>query len=163
MSGCIDCAPGQIGGIPYVGVTRLHPDQDRLLTGARQGWPACFEGTSGHAGATDPGGEVALHWPGLCAERQGGLMMQVLLETGARVPEFVAQRVEDGSLAGRVMAIEDSRGGKRREAPMYPELAHLVALHVGHRRSVPLFAGCRRRGDGRPSASIRCQIGHIRG
>ena len=49
---------------------------------------------------------------------QVGLMMQVLLETGARVSEFVALRVEDVSLAERAIVIEDGKGGKRREVPM---------------------------------------------
>ena len=51
---------------------------------------------------------------------QVGLMMQVLLETGARVSEFVALRVEDVSLAERALVIEDGKGGKRREVPMRP-------------------------------------------
>ena len=51
---------------------------------------------------------------------QVGLMMQVLLETGARVSEFVALRVEDVSLAERAIVIEDGKGGKRREVPMRP-------------------------------------------
>jgi len=92
---------------------------------------------------------------------QVGLMMQVLLETGARVSEFVALRVEDVSLAERAMVIEDGKGGKRREVPMRPELARLVALHVGHRRSGPLFVSRQRRRDGRPPAFTRQRIGQI--
>ena len=93
---------------------------------------------------------------------QVGLMMQVLLETGARVSEFVALRVEDVSLAERAIVIEDGKGGKRREVPMRPELARLLALHVGRRRSGPLVrqsaATC---ADGRPPAFTRQRIGQI--
>ena len=92
---------------------------------------------------------------------QVGLMMQVLLETGARVSEFVALRVEDVSLAERAIVIEDGKGGKRREVPMRPELARLVALHVGRRRSGPLFASRQKRKDGRPPAFTRQRIGQI--
>ena len=59
---------------------------------------------------------------------QVGLMMQVLLETGTRVSEFVALRVEDVSLAERAVVIEDGKGGKRREVPMRPELARPHAI-----------------------------------
>ena len=92
---------------------------------------------------------------------QVGLMMQVLLETGARVSEFVALRVEDVSLAERAIVIEDGKGGKRREVPMRPELARLVALHVGRRRAGPLFVSRQRRSDGRPPAFTRQRIGQI--
>ena len=50
---------------------------------------------------------------------QVGLMMQTLLETGARVSEFVALRIEDVSLAERVITIEDGKGGKRRPHASY--------------------------------------------
>ena len=70
---------------------------------------------------------------------QVGLMMQTLLETGARVSELVALRVGDVRLAERVITIEDGKGGKRREVPIRPELARLLALHIGRRRAGPLF------------------------
>ncbi len=92
---------------------------------------------------------------------QVGLMMQALLETGTRVSEFVALRVEDVSLAERAVVIEDGKGGKRREVPMRPELARLLALHVGSRRSGPLFVSRQRRTDGRPPAFTRQRIGQI--
>ena len=92
---------------------------------------------------------------------QVGLMMQVLLETGTRVSEFVALRVEDVSLAERAIVIEDGKGGKRREVPMRPDLARLVALHVGQRRSGPLFVSRQRRADGRPPTFTRQRIGQI--
>ena len=44
-----------------------------------------------------------------------GLMVQTLLETGTRVSEFVALRVEDLSLSERMITIENGgKGGKRR-------------------------------------------------
>jgi integrase/recombinase XerD len=70
---------------------------------------------------------------------QVGVMMQALLETGARVSEFVALRVEDVSLIERVVIIENGKGGKRREVPIRPELARLLSLHIGRRRAGPLF------------------------
>ena len=87
--------------------------------------------------------------------------MRVLLETGARVSEFAALRVEDVSLAERAIVIEDGKGGKRREVPMRPDLARLVALHVGRRRSGPLFVSRQRRADGRPPAFTRQRVGQI--
>jgi len=47
-----------------------------------------------------------------------GLMLQTLLETGARASELVQLRVEDVSLAERVVTIRDGKGGKRREVPI---------------------------------------------
>jgi len=76
---------------------------------------------------------------------QMGLMMQMLLETGARVSELVAPRVEDVSLAERAMGIQGGKGCNCREVPMRPELACLVALHVGRRRSGRLFVSRQRR------------------
>ena len=49
-----------------------------------------------------------------------GLMMQTLLETGARVSEFVALRVENISFAERVVTIEAGKGEKRRTGPLFP-------------------------------------------
>ena len=92
---------------------------------------------------------------------QVGLMMQALLETGTRVSEFVGLRVEDVSLAERAIVIEDGKGGKRREVPMRPELARLLALHIGRRRSGPLFVSRQKRADGRPPAFTRQRIGQM--
>jgi integrase/recombinase XerD len=54
-----------------------------------------------------------------------GLMLQTLLETGARASELVQFRVEDVSLAERVVAIRHGKGGKRREVPVRRHLAQL--------------------------------------
>ena len=90
-----------------------------------------------------------------------GLMMQVLLETGTRVSEFVALRIENISLAERVITVERGKGGKRREVPIRPELARLLALHIGPRKSGPLFVNRQRRSDGKTSAFTRQRIGQI--
>jgi integrase/recombinase XerD len=90
-----------------------------------------------------------------------GLMMQTLLETGTRVSEFVALRVEDVSLAERVVIVEDGKGGKRREVPIRPELARLLALHIGRRQAGPLFAS-REKGTGPgPHVYTRQRIGQM--
>ena len=68
-----------------------------------------------------------------------GLMVQTLLETGTRVSEFVALRVQDVSLGERTIAVENAKGGKRREIPIRAELARLLAMHIGNRRAGPLF------------------------
>ena len=63
-----------------------------------------------------------------------GLMVQTLLETGTRVSEFVALRVQDVSLGERTIAVESAKGGKRREIPIRAELARLLAMHIGSRQ-----------------------------
>jgi integrase/recombinase XerD len=55
-----------------------------------------------------------------------GLMLQTLLETGARASELVLLRVEDVSLAERVVTIRQGKGGKRREVPIRRDLAQLL-------------------------------------
>ena len=76
-----------------------------------------------------------------------GVMLQTLLETGARASELVQLRVEDVSLAERVVAIRHGKGGKRREVPVRRGLAQLLRLHIGTRRAGPLFAS-RQQGSG---------------
>lgn len=50
-----------------------------------------------------------------------GLLLQTLLETGLRVSEFTRLRVEDVSLAERVIVVH-GKGSKRREIPIRWEL-----------------------------------------
>lgn len=69
-----------------------------------------------------------------------GLMLQTLLEIGARASKLVQLRVEDVSLAERVVTIQRGKGGKRREVPIRRDLAQLLRLHIGARRAGPLFA-----------------------
>lgn len=68
-----------------------------------------------------------------------GLMMQTLLETGCRVSEFIALRVDDISFAERLIVIREGKGGKRREVPIRRELAQLLQVHIAKRRTGPLF------------------------
>ena len=92
---------------------------------------------------------------------QVGLMMQTLLETGARVSEFTALRVEDVSLAERVITIADGKGGKRREVPIRAEFARLLALHIGKRRAGPLFPSREKGKAARPRTYTRQRIGQM--
>jgi integrase/recombinase XerD len=90
-----------------------------------------------------------------------GLMLQTLLETGARVSELVHLRIEDVSFAERVVTIRQGKGGKRREVPIRRDLAQLLRLHVGGRRAGPLFAS-RQQGTGpTPHVLTRQRVGQI--
>ncbi|MDA8049044.1 MAG: tyrosine-type recombinase/integrase [Rhodospirillales bacterium] len=90
-----------------------------------------------------------------------GLMLQTLLETGARTSSLVQLRVEDVSLAERVITIRSGKGGKRREVPIRRELAQLLRLHIGARRAGSLFAS-RQAGSGpTPYVLTRQRIGQI--
>ena len=90
-----------------------------------------------------------------------GLMLQTLLETGARASELVLLRVEDVSLAERMITIRHGKGDKRREVPIRRELAQLLRLHIGTRRGGPLFAS-RQQGSGpAPHVLTRQRVGQI--
>ncbi len=90
-----------------------------------------------------------------------GLMLQTLLETGARASELVQLRVEDVSLGERVVTIQNGKGGKRREVPIRRDLAQLLRLHIGARRAGPLFAS-RQQGTGpAPYTLTRQRVGQV--
>lgn len=90
-----------------------------------------------------------------------GLMLQTLLETGARASELVQLRVEDVGLAERVVVIRRGKGGRRREVPIRRDLAQLLRLHIGSRRAGPLFAS-RQRGSGTvPHTLTRQRVGQV--
>ena len=90
-----------------------------------------------------------------------GLMLQTLLETGARASELVQLRIEDVSLAERVVTIRRGKGGKRREVPVRRDLVHLLRLHIGTRRAGPLFVS-RQQGTGpAPHVLTRQRVGQI--
>ena len=90
-----------------------------------------------------------------------GLMLQTLLETGARVSELVQMRVEDVGLVERVIVVRRGKGGKRREVPIRRELAQLLQLHLGSRRAGPLFTS-RQKGSGpMPYVLTRQRVGQI--
>lgn len=92
---------------------------------------------------------------------QTGLMMQTLLETGTRVSEFTALRVEHVSLAERTLLIEAGKGGKQREIPIRTELARLLQMHIGKRRSGPLFVSRQKRHQGGIRVYTRQRIGQM--
>jgi integrase/recombinase XerD len=90
-----------------------------------------------------------------------GLMLQTLLETGARASELVQFRIEDVSLAERVVVIRHGKGDRRREVPIRRDLAQLLRLHIGSRRAGPLFAS-RQQGSGpTPHVLTRQRVGQI--
>jgi len=90
-----------------------------------------------------------------------GLMLQTLLETGARASELVQLRVEDVSLSERVVTIRQGKGGKRREVPIRRDLAQLLRLHIGTRRAGPLFVS-RQEGSGpTPYVLTRQRVGQV--
>lgn len=90
-----------------------------------------------------------------------GLMLQTLLETGARASELVQLRVEDVSLVERVVVIRQGKGGKRREVPIRRDLAQLLRLHIGARRAGPHFTS-RQQGSGpTPHVLTRQRVGQI--
>jgi integrase/recombinase XerD len=90
-----------------------------------------------------------------------GLMLQTLLETGARASELVQLRVDDVGLAERVVTIRQGKGGKQREVPIRRDLAQLLRLHIGSRRAGPLFAS-RQQGSGPvPHTLTRQRVGQV--
>ena len=90
-----------------------------------------------------------------------GLMLQTLLETGARASELVQLRIEDVSLSGRVVTIRHGKGDKQREVPIRRDLAQLLQLHIGARRAGPLFAS-RQQGTGpTPHVLTRQRVGQV--
>jgi integrase/recombinase XerD len=90
-----------------------------------------------------------------------GVMLQTLLETGARASELVQLRVEDVSLAERVVVIRQGKGGKRREVPIRRDLAQLLRLHIGTRRAGPLFASRQEGSAPMPHVMTRQRVGQI--
>ena len=91
-----------------------------------------------------------------------GLMLQTLLETGARASEFVRLRVEDVSLAERVIVIPRGKGGRRREVPSRPRARpDPPAAHRRPSLPAPLFQS-RQRGTGpTPHVYTRQRVGQI--
>jgi len=88
-------------------------------------------------------------------------MLQILMETGARASELVQLRVEDVSLAERVVTIRDGKGAKRHQVPIRRDLAQLLRLHIGARRAGPLFAS-RQHGSGpTPHVLTRQRVGQV--
>ena len=77
-----------------------------------------------------------------------GLMLQTLLETGARASELVQLRVEDVSLAERVVTIQNGKGGKRtkcRSGATWRSCSDCTSAPTGPGRCSPVAS----RGQGR--------------
>ena len=90
-----------------------------------------------------------------------GLMLQTLLETGARASELVQLRAEDVSLTENVVTLQNGNGGKRCEVPIQHSLAYLLRRHIGARRTGPLFAS-RQQGTGpAPYTLTRQRVGQV--
>ncbi len=68
-----------------------------------------------------------------------GLMMRVLLETGARVSAFVKIRVEDISFRDLEIRLRETKGDKPRDVPILSSLSNELRLHVGERETGWLF------------------------
>jgi integrase/recombinase XerD len=88
-------------------------------------------------------------------------MLQTLLETGARASELVQIRVEDVSVAERVVTIRHGKGGKRREVPIRRDLTQLLRLHIGARRAGPLFVSRQEGSGSTPHVLTRQRVGQI--
>lgn len=134
---------------------------------------AVFKAARARAGLRAPPGrrggvdrltvEEELHFLDHAYARGGrtGLMLQILLETGARASELAQLRIENVGLAERVVVIRRGKGDKRREVPIRRELVQLLRLHIGTRRAGPLFAS-RQRGSGPvPHTLTRQRIGQV--
>ena len=67
-----------------------------------------------------------------------GLMMRLLFESGARSKAFTQITVEDVSFSDLEVRIL-GKGGKRRDVPILRSLANELRLHLGERRSGPIF------------------------
>lgn len=86
-------------------------------------------------------------------------MQQTLLETGARASELVQFRIEDVSLAERVITVRRGKSGRLWEVPVWRDLIHLLRLLVGARRAGPLLA--RRQQGSASNILIRQDVGQV--
>src|SRR5262249_19951903 len=73
-----------------------------------------------------------------------GLLMKPLLQTGARVSEFVNIKVEDFFFDETMILIAKAKGGKSRYVPILSELAQELRTHLGDRSAGYLFETNRR-------------------
>ncbi len=71
-----------------------------------------------------------------------GLMLQTLLETGARASKLVQLRVEDVSLSERVITIRHGKGDKRREVPIRRDLPSAGIPTAARSESWPAPPSC---------------------
>ena len=68
-----------------------------------------------------------------------GLLIKTLFQTGARVSEFAAIRVEDLFFDELMVLINKGKGGKSRYVPILVELAQELQTHLGTRQTGYLF------------------------
>lgn len=74
-----------------------------------------------------------------------GPLLQTLFQTGARVSELVAIRVDDFRAEDATVVIRKGKGQKQRTVPVLPELARTLQVHLGDRRAGFLFESRRAR------------------
>ena len=67
-----------------------------------------------------------------------GLMMRTLFETGTRVGTFARIDASDVAFSDLEIRVR-GKGGKLRDVPILSSLANELRLHLGERRSGPLF------------------------
>jgi integrase/recombinase XerD len=68
-----------------------------------------------------------------------GLLIKTLLQTGARVSEFVHIRVEEVFFEEQMILLAKAKGGKSRYVPILPELAQELRTHLRGRTTGYLF------------------------
>jgi integrase/recombinase XerD len=68
-----------------------------------------------------------------------GLLIKTLLQTGARVSEFVHIKVQEFFFDEQMMLIAKAKGGKSRYVPILPALAQELRTHLGDRPAGYLF------------------------
>ncbi len=74
-----------------------------------------------------------------CDKSEHGLLIKTLFQTGTRVSEFVAIKVEDFYFEELMILIEKGKGGKSRYVPILPALAQELKTHLDNRKTSYLF------------------------
>jgi integrase/recombinase XerD len=72
-------------------------------------------------------------------------LLQTLFQTGARINEIIAIRVNDFRTKDATILIRKGKSPKKQAIPVLPELARALEAHVGNRRDCWLFETCRAR------------------
>jgi integrase/recombinase XerD len=84
---------------------------------------------------------IAAAYRATAQRRPRGLLVKTLLESGARVAEFVGIRAEDVYFDEAQLWIRKGKGGKARAVPILPTLADELRTYLGGRRVGYLFEG----------------------
>jgi integrase/recombinase XerD len=74
-----------------------------------------------------------------------GPLLQTLFQTGARITEVIAIRVNDFRAKDATIVIRKGRGQKKQVVPVLPELARALRAHIRDQRGTYLFASRRAR------------------